>query len=139
MEDSSSKARTRIFSLRRFMVCMGSALVIGIIANFFFVSEDKPPFRFLDLIPLALYYAPFCLFFLAIMWIWSIWFRRNIYSGWLLVIISIIVLAIGVYVFPISEYQGVHLILVSFLGFFLSSTDQLVRRLKPGSTAGIRE
>lgn len=139
MEDRASKTRTRMFSVVRFIVCMGSALVIGVVANFSFVSEDRPPFSFLGLIPLALYYIPFCLFFLAVMVIWDRWFRGNIYSRWLLVIISILALFAGHYAFPISRYHGVHLILVSFLGFFLSSTDQLVQHFKVASTAGIQE
>jgi hypothetical protein len=118
---------------------MGLALAVGIIASLFFISEDKPPFKFLELIPLALYYAPFCLFFLAIMLIWDKWFHGNIYTSWLLVAISIIVLITGLYAFPIGQYHGVHLILVSFLGFFLSSADQLVQRFKASSNAGVRE
>jgi hypothetical protein len=139
MEDRFSKARTRIFSLRRFMVCMGLALAIGVITGFFFVSKDKPPFRFLELVPLILYYVPFCLFFLAVMLSWNKWLHGNIYTSWLLAFISVLVLVVGLYTFPISQYHGVHLILASCLGFFLSSIDQLAQRFKAASSAGIRE
>jgi hypothetical protein len=118
---------------------MGLALAVGVIANLFFVSEAKPPFRVWDLIPLISYYVPFCVLFLAIMLLWNKWIRRNIYSSWLLVLVSVFVLGSGLYAFPIREYQGVHLILVSFLGFFLSSTDQLVQHFKAAPAAGIQE
>jgi hypothetical protein len=118
---------------------MGLALAVGIIASLFFISEDKPPFNLIGLIPLALYYVPFCLFFFFIMLIWDKWLHGNIYTSWLLVAISIIVLITGFYAFPVGQYHGVHLILVSFLGFFLSSADQLVQRFKAASNAGVRE
>jgi amino acid transporter len=139
MEDSPSKTRQQVFCLPRFIACMGLALVIGVIVNLFFEAEDKPPFRFLELIPLVFYYIPFCLFFLALMMIWNRWFQDNIYAIWLLILISVLVLIVGFYMFPVGKYHGVHLILVSFLGFFLSSADQLVQRFKAASVTNIQE
>lgn len=106
---------------------MMAALALGVIANLFIPDPERPYFRLIDVVPLILYYIPFCLFFGSIMVLWNRLVPGEFIRDALLVILSVVLLITGFIALPVAEYHGFHFFQICVLGFSLAAIEQLVR------------
>ena len=115
------------FSIVRFVTCMMIALALGAIVNLFIPNSERPPFRFIHIVPLVLYYMSSCLFFGSIMSLWDRLVPGEFLRDVLLVILSVMLLVIGFILLPVTEYQGFHFFLICLFGFSLAAIEQFIR------------
>lgn len=103
------------------------ALASGVIVNLFIPDPENLTFRFIELVPLVLFYMTPCLFFGSIMSLWDRLIPGSLVRDLLLVILSVILLVTGFILLPVSEYRGLHFFLICLFGFSLAAIEQFIR------------